>query len=482
MEDGLRRLHRRVPGREPVLKEEGGGRRERAAAVGLALSAILVSFWLFPPGRFYWSGHEAIYGALLRGEPLPDDATGWTTGPVARAVATVLHAVFGEHAERLWLLGQRLSTPAFALAAAMLARPLGGSFGMATAALVALCHPGPWVWGATGYPVVAATTLGGFGLAVAQRGSAWGGALLVLLAAFVRVEAAIFLLPFGLRPWRPREGGWTPLRALAGAAAVLLVLAWAGGQDPLATAVGPWFGGLDPIGLLTGHLAMLSTGGPLFAAEIGPLLVLVLVASWRRRGAVFCFCLPFAVVTPLWLVDFGPRHLLPAILLGSALVGTLVVPGPTQEPGVAPGVGWRLQPALVAAFGAFALVGFHSITVPTLADLSGRYGAEAAFLREGLPTISGLPSVDARCLVLAPGGSALWPAAVDLENALVVAEEAVLKAPACVVLLAGTGAVVSGDARWEVLLTLGDAFGLRPSGLLSAGAAGDLWVTWSAAP
>ena len=323
-------------------------------ALVLAVAAPLLVATLLPQREYHFAGHEGAYGELLDGAlPETGDLSGHRTFAVPAGVAWAMGRVVpGEVGRVLWLVGNRASLALVVLLLCACAARLAGEGAdvqrraMRIAAVGVLATPALLGWSATAFFVVPALAMGAAALLLGLAGRpaaalAWGS-----LALASRMETAPLLfagvIAVGWPGWKEAARG-RAVAGLIGALSVLAVQAFTMSQKrselPLED-VRP-----DPSVLLE-NLANLTLGGPWLAAVVILLVAVTLGLAPRRDGiaeAAVAIAAVIAVVQPIFLVDGGARHLLPAAallpVLAAAVGGGAGGAGGRGAPGVGGGGG-----------------------------------------------------------------------------------------------------------------------------------------------
>lgn len=484
----------------PAPTPFGGVGREGLWLAALCVGVVLaVSLEVAPPRRFYWSGHEAVYGAILRGEVSPSDEVGWATTAPMRGLAMVLRWVFGGWAEALWLWLQRAAGAASPLLIALALRrrvPQGGfSLVVATSTAILLLSPAFLRWSAAGYGLSIAWALALLCLVATAEGWSVSALMLGALALWMRPETvSITLLAVVLAAGGGGHGGVRPgasalsWRSVGIVVGVLCALAGILGR------LGPVLGGLAPLALIRANLWLLAGAWPegrlpvfivalvlwraLFSTHRSALDRPTAVGdsgeAVRRLSLGLLLVVPVAAVAPLLLVDAGARHFVPFDLL-IAFAAAFVV----AQCAAAFSPAWQRLLAVLLPLAASTFVLMPRADGSHLGD---RYGGDHRTLRAGLPPWPAAALADAapseERVVLVPGG--VLPGSVDLDDALATTERTL--AASCVVLAVGSAWAYTGDARGERVDRLVLRHGLVPLARIDDAPADGPWVVFGPRP
>ncbi len=439
----------------------------------LALALPLMAALLLPGSEYHFAGHEGAYGQLLDGELPLDDLGSHRIFPVPSGIAWALGALPGSLPTRgLWLFANRASlfvlVLGLAASAGLLARRREQDEALAgLVAAVALFALIPALgWSATAFAIGPALACGAISLAFGLAGRpgpclAWGA-----LAFGTRMEVAVLLLAAALAAgpaaWavslkRPRPALLIGLLACAMEA---VSLAAKRAELPLESTA-------PDAGVFLENLSCLWLGGAWFRPWV-LLALIVLVVLRRRPPAALLIALGVALVQPLFLVDVGARHLLPAAAL-IITVGSGLVPGPS---------------GLVFAFAWLALPLIEGSG--DLRELSHRYAAGAdahlpAWVEAADAGRSGhiAELVDPDCYLVLPRGEESFPGAASTGDVREIHNAALeIAGGGCVQWATYQDAEFVGDTAAERLDRARFVLGLQPSGWAEGD--GQRWMLWRA--
>lgn len=487
-----------------VLFRVGRELRLGRVAWALIVALPLVLAVLLPQSSYHFSGHEGAYSELLAGE-LPDatDLTGHRTFALPAGLSWGMGQVLGERsAQSLWLVGNRLALPLCLLALAwsgLLSRrrqagalgekleESGGGLLACAVILGAVSTPALLGWSATGFAILPALSLGLLSLTAGLAGRPAVALALGALALGCRMETAPLLMAALLIPdraaWRSLGRG----RGLAGLCAALglfalhaFTLSQKRSELPVED-LRP-----DPSVFLENLLAV-PLGGPWLgpaALALGALLVAWrLVGGGDRRGQLGLLVgLAVALLQPLFLVDVGARHFLPAV----CLLLLLAVPAAARA--------WTLGGSGLSPLRVLAVLLGVAVVVPGLIgakSLVQRYmtGFDAvppAWRQTadegGRGTAEDL--LQDRCYLVLPGGADTWRGSRDSRDVREVHRAALaLGAGWCVQWVIDTDMEFSGDTRAERFDRAVHTLGLRPARWLDPPPdGGPPWLVLEAGP
>jgi len=317
--------------------------------IALALGLPVLVGLVLPLSDYHFSGHEGAYAELLSGV-LPDqaDLTSHRTFALPAGLAWGIGKLLPQEiGETLWLLGNRAALALVLLLLAdtsyLLHRRFSSGDEQAPTkieasvagmlALAAGCLTPPLLgWSATGFAVVPALALGLLCLRLGLAGRpgfvlAFGAfALATRMETAPLVLAGLLLCPPAV--WR-RSGDGPRLPGLCAGLALFsfeaLILSQKSAGLPIEDADRGPSVALENIG----NIAL---GGPVLGALAGAVGLLVILRfvssgamrSGRRELTILGVAAAAALVQPLFLVDVGARHLLPAVVLVILLVAPCV--------------------------------------------------------------------------------------------------------------------------------------------------------------
>jgi len=448
-------------------------------ALVLAVAAPLLVATLLPQREYHFAGHEGAYGELLDGAlPETGDLSGHRTFAVPAGVAWAMGRVVpGEVGRVLWLVGNRASLALVVLLLCACAARLAGEGAdvqrraMRIAAVGVLATPALLGWSATAFFVVPALAMGAAALLLGLAGRpaaalAWGS-----LALASRMETAPLLfagvIAVGWPGWKEAARG-RAVAGLIGALSVLAVQAFTMSQKrselPLED-VRP-----DPSVLLE-NLANLTLGGPWLAAVVILLVAVTLGLAPRRDGiaeAAVAIAAVIAVVQPIFLVDVGARHLLPA----AALLPLLAAAAAGRIPAGAR-LAWLGPAALMVVVVALAAGGTRSLAERYMMgfDVYPATWTEAADAGFAGPAGEVL---DDACYVVVPEGRQAWRGSRDTMDVREIHRAALAaRAGWCVQWALQGDAEFSGDTRAERLDRAVRTLRLEPVGWVEPAPSGE---------
>jgi len=460
-----------VTARDLTDASRKGGLSLPTIVAALTVTGLLL-LWL-PWESDAWDGHQGHYLELLRQlEPEVDSLERTLTFPVPAGLAWAFGLLLPDRvAEVVWLLANRLSLAVTLLAlggvAGHLVRsPNAARFGVLLGALAV-----PMLaWSTTAYAIVPAHACVALGLLLAVSGKPVGALAWVGLAMATRLECAVFVpIVAFLQPpgsWRADRGQSITALVVLGIELVLL-LAKENGLP-----------GWPVSDVALDNMGNIPLGGPWFS---WPALALCGAAVYvarplrGRMALVWGGGLLVSVLQTVTVLDLGARHFLPATLLIVPAVAAAVATTPRTRVSSALGL---LVGVTVGIGALFELVDLRHQLVGEDPGVLPRWSRAADAGPRGALT----ELLDPACLVGVPGGSAVYPEAVDAFDIGIVREARFqLDEGRCVQWAVRPGTRFAGSTQLEFLDRVVRTLELEPVGWLELGD-GRRWLLMESRP